>query len=132
MSYEQSKVESPLQVRVLHFEGCPNHPPTVGRVRAVADRLGIEVNLEEIEVTPDDDPDQLGFRGSPTVQINGRDIDPAQRGQDNCGFGCRTYGSAGVPDEAMIGRALTASPACVRPSRSVSQRNPPGNSGSKN
>jgi copper chaperone CopZ len=110
MSRNQNTRQSPVQVRVLYFEGCPNHPPTIERVRSVADRLGVDLNLQEIEVTAEDDPYRLGFRGSPTVQINGLDIDPSQRDQDNCGFGCRTYDGAGVPDDELIEAALTNPP----------------------
>jgi len=102
MSDKQGNTQAPVQLRVLYFEGCPNHPPAVQRLRAVAERLGVDVDLKEVEVKPDDDVHRLGFRGSPTVQINGVDLDPAERGRDNCGFGCRMYGGAGVPDAAMI------------------------------
>ena len=110
MSDKQDNVGALVQVRVLYFEGCPNHAPTVRRIRAVAERLNVSIELNQIEVTPDDDPHRLGFRGSPTVQINGIDLDPAARGRDNCGFGCRMYGGAGVPDEAMMEAALTDPP----------------------
>jgi hypothetical protein len=131
MSHSQNTRQSPVQVRVLYFKGCPNHPSTVERVRSIADRLGVELNLNEIEVTPDDDPGRFGFRGSPTVQINGLDIDPSQRDQDNCGFGCRTYGGAGVPGEAMIETALIAL-IHVRSNESASQSNPSGNNAGEN
>ena len=114
MSDKQGNTEAPVQVRVLYFEGCPNHPPTVQRLHAVAERLGVDVDLKEVEVKPDDDMHRLGFRGSTTVQINGVDLDPAERGRDNCGFSCRMYGGAGLPDEAMIEAALTTPPTSGR------------------
>ena len=110
MNREQHNLPAPVPVRVLYFEGCPNHPPKVQRIRSVAERLGIAVDLKEVKVKPDDDPHQLGFRGSPTVQIGGIDLEPAERDRDDCGFGCRTYGGAGVPDEALIERVLTNPP----------------------
>jgi len=111
MPDDHDNTQAPVQVRVLYFEGCPNHPPTAQRIRSVAERLDMALDLKEIEVRPDDNPHPLGFRGSPTVQINDVDLDPTQRGQDNCGFGCRTYGGTGLPDEAMIEAALTDPPA---------------------
>jgi len=120
MSNEPKATDAPVPVHILYFDGCPNHPRTVQRIRTIAERLDVPVDLREVEVTPNDDPDSLGFRGSPTVQVNGVDIDPSQRGQDNCGFGCRTYRGTGVPDEAMIEAALTDPPTQMRPHVSAS------------
>ena len=106
MNDDRNSTDAPVPVRVLYFEGCPNYPPTVQRIRTVAERLGAAVDLREVEVTPNADPNSLGFRGSPTVQVNGVDIDPSQRGQNNCGFGCRTYDGSGVPEDGLIAQAL--------------------------
>jgi hypothetical protein len=95
-----------LKIHVLYFKGCPNHEPTVQRVKDVAARLGVAAGVDEIEVTPDDDPAALRFLGSPTVLINGRDIDPTQREGVVYGFGCRTFGGAGLPPVEMIETAI--------------------------
>ncbi|NOZ72789.1 MAG: hypothetical protein GXP38_12910 [Chloroflexi bacterium] len=91
-----------MKIDVLYFEGCPNHKPTVQRVKDVLVRLGIGAEVNEVEVTPKDDPATLKFIGSPTVLIDGQDIDPAQRHGANYGFGCRTFGGAGMPSIEMI------------------------------
>jgi len=95
-----------LNIDVLYFEGCPNHKPTIERVREVLDRLGIDARINETQVTPDDDPAELKFLGSPTVLVDGVDIDPAQREGVSYGFGCRTYGHEGVPPVRMIDEAV--------------------------
>lgn len=95
-----------MKIEVLYFEGCPNHPPTVERVKQVVNRLGIPADVREVELTQDDDPVALKFIGSPTVLINGQDIDPAQREGAGYGFGCRTFGGAGVPPVEMIEQAV--------------------------
>lgn len=98
-----------MKIDVLYFEGCPNHKPTVRRVRDVLDRLEVKAVLNEVEVTQDDDPATLKFVGSPTVLIDGMDIDPVQRQGVAYGFGCRTFGGEGVPPRQMIERAVQAS-----------------------
>jgi len=95
-----------MKIDVLYFEGCPNHQPTVQRVREVLYRLGMVAEVRQIEVTQDDDPGALKFLGSPTVLIDGEDIDPVQRRGATYGLGCRTFGGKGIPPESMIAAAL--------------------------
>jgi len=95
-----------MKIEVLYFTGCPNHEPTAMRVRQVARRLDIDVPIDQIEVTDHDNPAAMKFVGSPTVLVNGQDIDPTQREGGSYGFGCRTFAGEGVPSEAMIESAL--------------------------
>jgi hypothetical protein len=111
---------SAMNIDVLYFEGCPNSIPTLRRVKEVMDRLGICVKVNAVEVTEGDDPAALKFVGSPTVLIDGRDIDPSQRGQANYAFGCRVFGGAGVPPAEMIEAAI--SEALARAGKKVTNR----------
>lgn len=95
-----------MKIDVLCFAGCPNHRPTVERVNEVVRQLGIAATVNEIEVRQGDDPKALRFAGSPTVLVDGRDIDPAAQRGASYGFGCRTFGGDGVPPVEMIERAL--------------------------
>ena len=47
----------------------------------------------------------MGFLGSPTIRVNGLDIDPASRSVKGGGFACRCY-AGGLPSEDMIRAAL--------------------------
>jgi len=95
-----------MKIEILHFECCPNHPLTVERVMQVVHRLGVAADVREVELTQDDDPAAMKFIGSPTVLIDGQDIDPVQRAEAGYGFGCRTFGGAGVPPVEMIEQAV--------------------------
>ena len=96
-----------ITVSVLYFDGCPNHPPAVEAVRRVADRLGIDVRIEQIDVPGPDRVHDLRFLGSPTIQVNGEDVEPTARTRTDFAFGCRTYpDGSGVPSDAMIVAAL--------------------------
>ena len=95
-----------MKIDVLYFQGCPNHEPTVQRVRRVISRLGVTADVREVELTQEDDPVAMKFIGSPTVLIDGQDIDPTQRVNASYGFGCRTFGCAGVPPVEMIEQAV--------------------------
>lgn len=75
-----------LDVRILYTEGCANTPQTVRRVQDVAQDLAIPIKVDKVLVTTQDQANELRFLGSPTVQVNGQDIDPAARKATAFGF----------------------------------------------
>jgi hypothetical protein len=83
-----------MRIEVLYFDGCPNHAPTVEQVKQITADLGVQERVEEIEVTSLDQAQQLRFLGSPTVRVNGVDIDPSARQRTNYGLSCRFYCNA--------------------------------------
>ena len=98
-----------MKIETLYFEGCPNHKPTIDLIREILDALNIEAEIEEIEVADPAEGRQLHFLGSPTVRINGVDIDPGARDRTDYGFSCRTYEGAGTPPREMIEAAIEGS-----------------------
>lgn len=99
-----------MKVEVLYFQGCPNHHATVEQVRRALSEERITHIVEEIEVQDDSAAQALGFLGSPSVRVNGLDIEPAARVGQRVGFGCRTYledgRRSGIPSVDMIRKAL--------------------------
>ena len=74
-----------IQIKILCSEGCANTPPTVELVKNVAQDLNISVNVEMVMVGTQEQAHELRFLGSPTVQIDGRDIEPSA--SDSVAFG---------------------------------------------
>ena len=74
-----------MQVKVLYMEGCEATPPTVELIQDVAAGLGVSVSLERVLVETADQAAALRFLGSPTVQVDGQDIEPEAR--DSLDFG---------------------------------------------
>ena len=100
-----------MRIEVLYFDGCPNHAPTVERVKQIAADLGVQERVEEIEVTSLAQAQQLRFLGSPTVRVNGGDIDPSARQRTTYGLSCRVYsGISGFPPDDLIMAALQRMP----------------------
>jgi len=96
-----------MQVEILYFEGCPNHAPTVARVKQIAADMGLTLALREVQITTPEEAQQWRFLGSPTVLVNGVDIDPDARQRASYGLSCRVYpGVAGLPPDDMIRAAL--------------------------
>lgn len=108
-----------MKIEILYFEGCPNHPPSVSRVRGVLKELGVDEEVTEIAVTGEEMAKVVGFLGSPSVRVHGLDVEPAARSSDQVGFGCRTYWdgtrSEGLPSVDMIRRAIVDGGPAVEP-----------------
>lgn len=89
-------------VTVLYFDGCPSWRVAVERLRA----LGAEPDLQRVETAGD--VRRLGFTGSPTILVDGRD--PFASGDEPVGMSCRMYrtpeGLAGAPSVAQLRDAL--------------------------
>ena len=95
-----------MNVQVLYFVGCPNHAPAVELVRDVVAKLGVEAEVVEVKVTNPADAERLRFLGSPTILVDGVDIEPAARDRADFGFSCRTYDGQGTPPREMLAAAL--------------------------
>jgi hypothetical protein len=80
-----------MKVEILYFSGCPNHVPAVKRVREVLQQEGTPADMVEIEVKDAVAAQQIRFLGSPTIRIDGQDVERGARGVRVFGMICRTY-----------------------------------------
>ncbi|MGH7187690.1 MAG: DF family (seleno)protein [Burkholderiales bacterium] len=98
-------------VELLYFEGCPNVEAVRELVHRVAADEGITSNLRLVEVTPED-AERLRFLGSPSVRVNGHDVEPGADLRERFVFACRVYrthtGFSGQPAREWVRAALTA------------------------
>jgi len=92
-----------VKVEILHIAGCPNAVPAREIVEQALTQLGVEADVQTVLVSGEEAPGSRGFAGSPTVLINGRDVEPTQA----TGVACRIYpGGKGVPALEAILRAV--------------------------
>lgn len=75
-----------IRIVVLHTEGCPSILKTVEKIRECTSDLGIPTDLREVLVRTQEEANAWRFLGSPTVQVNGLDIDPDVRANNAFGF----------------------------------------------
>ncbi len=75
-----------VSIVVYYTEGCPATPKTVELIRTCVSELKIRAQLREVPVTSREEADAWRFLGSPTVHVDGRDIDPAARAGKTYGF----------------------------------------------
>lgn len=99
-----------MTVEVLYFEGCPNHEAAVERVREVLRAEGIVDEVKEVEVPDSETAARLRFLGSPSIRVNGMDVDPSALASESFGLMCRTYRDgccqSGVPSAEVIRQAV--------------------------
>ena len=98
-----------MRIELLYFDGCPGHEALLPRLRALAGEAA-EVELRRVETPEAAEAER--FLGSPTVRVNGRDVDPGAAGRTDFGLTCRLYPAAGddahAPPDEWIARALSA------------------------
>lgn len=99
------------RVEILYFEGCPNQEPVRALVERVAAELRVQPELELVEVPDAEAAVQRRFLGSPTVRVDGRDVEPGAEERRDYAFSCRIYrrerGVSEQPDARCVRDALT-------------------------
>lgn len=93
-------------VEVFYFSGCPNLEPTLALAREVLSELELDAEIREVPVETAEEAEAQRFLGSPSVRVNGRDIEPEARGRTDYALGCRVYGASGVPPRTLLEAAL--------------------------
>ena len=79
-----------MDVELLYWDGCPSYPEARELLADVLADRGIEAEIHMREVTTDAEAAELHFPGSPTIRIDGRDVDA--RGADSPpALTCRVY-----------------------------------------
>jgi hypothetical protein len=66
-----------VRIELLHWEGCSSTPEARELVERVLAEHELDVPVELREVTTQAEAEALRFPGSPTIRVDGRDIDPA-------------------------------------------------------
>ncbi len=126
-----------MRIELLYFDGCPNHEALAPRLRDLLDRAGIEDHVTLRRVESVEDAERQRFLGSPTLRIDGHDVEPGAEARTDFGLNCRLYhtpsGIAGAPPDDMVLRALGlgAAGVSVPLSRSWTSRRVEGLSGAE-
>jgi hypothetical protein len=95
-----------MRVELLYADGDPAAMPARQNLVEVLTEDAFETPIQMIAIGSDEDAALLGMRGSPTIRIDGMDIDPDWDGP--IGLAPRSYAAGGgqVPDKPLIRRAV--------------------------
>lgn len=99
-----------VEVRLLYLDGCPHWSVAEERLRLALASMGSGGQaIERVLVETPEDAERLGFIGSPTVVVNGRD--PFAKGGEQSALACRVYstpqGPAGSPTIEQLVEVLS-------------------------
>jgi hypothetical protein len=96
-----------VEITLQYFDGCPNWKIAAARLaEIVQDRP--EMTVTPLLVETPEQADAVGFRGSPSMVVDGSDLFPDQNSM--VGLACRIYatpdGPAGSPTVNQLRTAL--------------------------
>jgi len=97
-----------MRVELLYFDGCPSWQFAEARLRDALMAAGVAELVELVEVTTQEQAEQLSFCGSPSVLVDGHDL----FAEPDAAFGmmCRVYstpdGLRGSPTTEQLVDAL--------------------------
>jgi len=77
-------------IELFYWEGCPSHPEAKALLEQVLAELGRDDQIVMTEVRSDEEAQRLRFPGSPTIRVDGRDID-AMGANGRPSLTCRIY-----------------------------------------
>jgi len=94
------------RIDIFYFEGCPNHNGARALVERVAAELRVQPEIGLVEIPDAEAAGRLRFLGSPSVRVNGRDVEPGAEERCDFALSCRVYrsevGLSGQPNAAWI------------------------------
>ena len=94
-------------IQFHYFEGCPSHKPALAYLKEIIEEEKIDANIEMVRVESPEEAQKVGFQGSPSIKINGIDLEDKN---DGFSFNCRLYNVdgklTGTPSKEIIKRSL--------------------------
>ena len=102
-----------MVVDFLYWEACPSHDQAYERLTAALADEGVQARIKRVQVSTDQQAADLHFPGSPTIRIDGRDLQPEVAADSPPALTCRLYiledgRPSPLPSRDMIRRALQA------------------------
>ncbi len=101
------------RVELLWWEGCPSYEDALAELRAALREAGLDPAAVDVrEIRTGEQAKGERFLGSPTIRVDGRDVQPPGEGEPG-GLTCRVYRRrdgriAPTPDPEDVRAALRA------------------------
>lgn len=99
-----------MRVELLHIPDCPSYEVAARLLKEILREHGLPQHISEVSVTDFAQGEVLAFPGSPTILVDGKDVDSALPEQGYRGLSCRTYivdgKRQGFPSHTMTSLAI--------------------------
>jgi hypothetical protein len=120
---EITGLDPPPVLELLYVDDCPHHDAFLPHLRHLLAEHHIDAPITLTRIADADDAEDHRFLGSPTLRVNGRDVDPTAAGRTGYGLQCRLYttptGTTGTPPDQWILDALRTNPDAVAAAAAV-------------
>jgi len=93
-----------IKIEIQHFRDCPNSPEMIHRVNEAIKGSEEKIEYSEVLIESNELAEKLKFRGSPTVLINGEDIE-GRKAPESASLNCRVYEN-GLPEIEEIRKRI--------------------------
>jgi hypothetical protein len=99
---------STKQIEIVYLAGCPNVELAAARANEAIRTAAVPARVSLVEIEDADDAIVQRFLGSPSVRVDGIDVEPSAGERDDFGVQCRvySYGDRVGPPAAWIADAL--------------------------
>lgn len=95
-----------MKIEILVFDGCPNISAAEKLVRETVNELGIDANIDVVNVVDNEDAVTKRFFGSPSIRINDSDLELEENDSTQYSMRCRIYRNgdktSGVPSSELL------------------------------
>ncbi|MFQ5453256.1 MAG: DUF2703 domain-containing protein [Candidatus Zixiibacteriota bacterium] len=95
-----------MKIEFLYFDGCPNHLQALNDLKKTLTEMAIDSDIKIIEINNNQDAVEKRFLGSPSIRINGKDIEIEENESTEYSMRCRRYRSGseilGYPPKNLI------------------------------
>jgi hypothetical protein len=99
-----------VRIELLYFAGCPSHEAFRPRLIELLGQAGVHAPVDERRVESGPAAQRERFLGSPTLRVDGVDVDPGAADRTDYGLKCRLYrtdeGLLGTPPDEWVLDAL--------------------------
>lgn len=102
-----------MKIEFLYFDGCPNHERALTNLKEVLSDAGIKDDIQIINIQQPEDVTNQHFLGSPSIRINGKDLEITENESTEYSMRCRRYKNGnvmeGFPSKELIKVNLSTS-----------------------
>ena len=104
-----------MRIEVLFFDGCPHYEALLPHLRSLLHAGGFgDASIDLVRVTDAETAQRERVLGSPTVRVDGEDVEPGAGARTDYGLKCRLFatpdGLRGMPADEWVLSALGAPP----------------------
>ena len=99
-----------MRIELQFFDGCPNHHQALANLSSALGDIGLHSEIKLTRIASPEDAVAKRFLGSPSIQINGQDLEFGDTDPREYAMNCRRYQSGvkieGYPPTELIRRRL--------------------------